>query len=373
MPLPLSPSVEFRTPIELIKLVNPTQRIILFNIATFTQNAFRVTPGGGRMDPSKEFEFRVELISTAEPRQIQETIHDTRQFYFEWIELPTRTPMSDWLDHNPQEVRDGTAIQSLRNLFATEAVDAKWAVPQQETINARFSAAMAWNRRARTPPSTLTQTPRPTTSISATAPSLKANIIGDILSYRHPLRPGASALLQLANTSPQHIVIFKWLIAASKPLFGDGTGYRYYVRPHSGRIDPEMETGIKFVIDTGRRQRVGSEGEHSEKFKLRWIEAERGTEIGDWVERELTVNESDRTRWVEMTCARWGNRVKVHEWKMRTLFEEGDDEGEMEVDEAEEAAVKQEKGSPGRSANRLSLRCVLGQSIGLYQWNVKIE
>jgi len=344
--------IEFRVPNERIKLVNPTDDTIIFNIYSSTPSAFSVSPTCGRMDPNKEFEFCVELISSDDPRKIYEDLHEKNQFCFEWVEIPKHTLMAECLNHNLNLIHDGTAIKSLCEYFGLPInEDVMMTVVQKTYIEARFSTAMVWNERPRSYPRT-NKIPQPIKAISTTAACLRIDIDGDVLSYYHTLRNGASVPLQLANISPNHIILYKWLIAS--PLSGNKD--RYYVNPHSGMIDSNTVASITFAINAVSGP-VTEGKKHSEKFLLRWIEVERGTVIGNWIEGELTVNGVDRARWIDMIRERWSNQVKIHEWKMHTIFEEG--------------VVTEQKQKLPILSNRSSLRCLLGSSIGLYQWNVK--
>ena len=157
--------------------------------------------------------------------------------------------------------------------------------------------------------------------------------------------------------------LYKWLIASvPHPLPGNKDWYS--VCPHSGQIDPNMTASITFSINAQQRRTVSSNAafelatedkKHSEKFMLRWIEVERGTEIGDWIMKELTVGETYRARWLDAVHQKWGDRVKIHKWRMRAMFED-----------EEEAMIEQDQGSR-KLEKRWMFKCIIGQSIGLYQ------
>ncbi|KAI8072846.1 hypothetical protein BC940DRAFT_291767 [Gongronella butleri] len=154
------------------------------------------------------------------------------------------------------------------------------------------------------------------------------------LVFQSPLYRGQAIPFALHNTLPDdHLIIFKFLTSSSSNNSSHASAAhthatatmhassdahhqeRYYVRPSSGKIDA-FQADILLILN--QIPPLASGATLKDKILVRWAVVQRGTQVEQWVQQQLT--EKTRRKWLEMLLETWPDQVMERKTRLSIRF-----------------------------------------------------
>jgi MSP (Major sperm protein) domain len=332
--------IDIRSGVERLQIMNPTNGYLAFNFRSLNEQSWTIFPSSGIIEPSASATIEIKIIN------LTKSSNRTYQFKLRWIEVKRTGLIANYVEKNKQQFTlERTPSNLLSILLAQDLHDES--TIQERLLCVNLSAHV--RDKYLKPSSSVSSMRR--YQLKAVPQSVSRNFelnaaLPILFSTTKP--SGKTSLLSLRNVAKDSILIYKILVyGKQRPLFS--------VHNSWGIIQPDARTTIQFKShgDTGIKTQGGL-------FKMLWCLIPLKGEIGDWVGKNVH-NDSHQLQGIQ---ARFPG-VRVNMAMLRTTLSEDKPETQME----DRHVAKDIKNAPKINSNRkLVLKCVMGKSLGIYQW-----
>lgn len=322
-------AIDIRSGFEYIQLMNPTNDYLAFSFSALNDQSWTILPCSGIVAPISSVDICVKITN------LKKYSNKSYQFKLQWIEVKRTGLIASYIEKNKQQLcNEKTPSNLLSILLAHDIQD-------QSVIQERLLCA---NVTSNVKAEYLKTSSVPKYQLKAVPQSITTNLErNDILpiTFSSTNRTGKTSVLSLRNIAKDSILLYKILVyGKQRQLFSVYNSW--------GSIQPYDGTTIQFKAHD--KTAADIQGGH---FKMLWCLVPIDGEIGDWM--RSNVNKGPH---VLQNIQNSFPEVKVNTAMLRATMSHHDTTAQMEP-----------KHSPkSNSSRKLMLKCVMGKSLGIYQW-----
>ncbi|KAG2188901.1 hypothetical protein INT44_004041 [Umbelopsis vinacea] len=332
--------IDIRSGVERLQIMNPTNGYLAFSFRSLNEQSWTIFPSSGIIEPAASATIEIKI------KNLTKVSNRTYQFKLQWIEVKRTGLIANYVEKNkPQFSLERTPSNLLSILLAQDLHEES--MIQERLLCANLSANV---RDEYLKPSSSVSSVR-RYQLKAVPQSASRNFelsaaLPILFSTTKP--SGKTSILSLRNVAKDSILVYKILVyGKQRPLFS--------VHNSWGILQPDSRTTIQFKShgDTGIKTQGGL-------FKMLWCIIPLNSEIGEWVGKNVHNNSHQ----LQEIQARFPG-VQVNTAMLRTTLLADNAEAQME----DKHVVRDIKSSATTNSNRkLVLKCVMGKSLGIYQW-----
>ncbi|KAH8556319.1 hypothetical protein BGW37DRAFT_462618 [Umbelopsis sp. PMI_123] len=332
--------IDIRSGTERVQIMNPTNGYLAFSLSSLNENSWTVFPCSGIIEPtgSTNIEIKIKNLTKFPSRAYQ--------FKLQWIEIKRSGLIASYVEKNKQQLcLERTPSNLLSILLAQDLHDES--MIQERFLCVNISAQVRTEYLKLSASSSSVRQYQLKVMPQSSLRSFELNTALPIL-FSNTEPSGKTSMLLLRNVAKDSVLIYKILVyGKQRPLFS--------VHNSWGLIEPDKEKIIQFKShgDTGINTQGGL-------FKMLWCLIPVQGEMGEWIR----TNVNNDSHVLQRIQTRYSG-VRVFTAMLRTTLSEDKAESHMDVRHVTKAVQH----SPKTNSNRkLVLKCVMGKSLGIYQW-----
>ncbi|CAO3677649.1 unnamed protein product [Umbelopsis ramanniana] len=332
--------IDIRSGVERLQIMNPTNGYLAFSFSSLNEQSWTIFPSSGIIEPAANATIEIKI------NNLTKFSNRTYQFKLQWIEVKRTGLIANYVDRNKQQFSLERTPSNLLSILLAQDLHEESMIQERllcvnlssnvkdEYLKPSVSLSSVRRYKLKTVP-------------QSTSRNFELNAALPIL-FSTTKPSGKTSLLSLRNVAKDSILVYKILVyGKQRSLFS--------VHNSWGIVQPDSRTTIQFKShgDTGIKTQGGL-------FKMLWCLIPLKDEIGDWVGKNV-YNDSHQLQEIQ---ARFPG-VQVNTAMLRTTL--SDDKAEAQIEDRHVA--KDIKDTPKINSNRkLVLKCVMGKSLGIYQW-----
>lgn len=320
-------TIDIRSGMEYIQLMNPTNDYLAFSFTALKDQSWTILPCSGIVAPISSANIFIKIAA------LKRFSSKSYQFKLQWIEVKRAGMIANYIDKNKDQLCNENAPSNLLSILLAHDVHDESVIQERllcanVTSNVKTECLNAMS----VPKYQLKAVPQSTTRISALP-----------ITFSPSKASGRSSVLSLRNISKDSVLLYKILVyGKQRQMFSVGNSW--------GSIQPESGTIIQFKAHD--KTAVDIRNGH---FKMLWCLVPMQGEIGDWMRANVNKDPHQLQR-----IQKRFPEVRVNTAMLRTTV----------FHNPQTMPTKDSlTNSPKKNANRkLMLKCVMGKSLGIYQW-----